>query len=416
LKNESDYLESVLIGTVLHSPGIYPEVAALVKARDFVTQGGREAWIKIGEYFSHDNSDLMAKVYIGLQGDSRQWVSAVSSGVIPTPSAAKRTARMIADLSKKKRLAVMLRDLAAKAATADYSADGILEGVVSAYNAESGEVDADVRIISAMERFKGAQAKNAAKGGVGLRTGFDLFQSDYIVYQPGHLWVVGAWTSAGKTAYMVEAVNRFFVENPNGKQAIFSTEMTEEQNIARSLANLSGINANVILSGQMIDGHNERVNENAQWLAAKHLFIHSKLRNIDDIMAQCRKLKYAGGIDLIWIDFIQNVTRPGTRNQYDMMSQIAKDLQNLAHDLQCTIVCLSQLPNHAGREDSGILEFKGAGEIAAACDVGVLMKRSKDDEKVILFDIRKNRHGKCGKYLMQFENGYTRITEREAVK
>lgn len=416
MKSNSEYLESILVGTVLSKPDIFPEVAALVKARDFSTQGGRESWIKIGENFSHDNSDLLTKVYIGLQGDSRKWVMSATSDSIPTPSAAKRNAKMIADSAKKRRLTATLRDLAAKSESSEYSADGILEGIVSAYNEESGEVDADIRINAAMQRFRSAQKKNAAKGGVGMRTGFDLFQGDYIVYQPGHLWVVGAWTSHGKTAFMVEAVNRFFTENPKGKQAVFSTEMTEEQNIARSLANLSGVNANVILSGQMLDNHKERVEANAEWLLSKNLFIHSKLRNIDDIMAQCRKLKYAGGVDLVWIDFIQNVTRPGTKNQYDMMSQIAKDLQNLAHDLQCTIVCLSQLPNHAGREDSGILEFKGAGEIAAACDVGVLMKRSKDDERVILFDIRKNRHGKCGKYLMQFANGWTRIIEKEAVK
>ena len=74
-------------------------------------------------------------------------------------------------------------------------------------------------------------------------------------------------------------------------------------------------------------------------------------------------------------------------------------------------MCLSQLPNHAGREDTGILEYKGAGEIAAACDVGVLMKRAKEDKSKLLFEIRKNRHGKCEQYLMQFADGWTRIEE-----
>ena len=44
-------------------------------------------------------------------------------------------------------------------------------------------------------------------------------------------------------------------------------------------------------------------------------------------MAQCRKLKFTGGLDLVWIDFIQNVHRQGESSQYTMMSQIAKDLQ-----------------------------------------------------------------------------------------
>jgi replicative DNA helicase len=411
--NESDYHESILVGTILHHPDLFPEIASIVKARDFQTTGGKESWLKVCECFSTDNKDFYVKVIMGLTGDVRQWAMSASSETIPSPSSAERIAKKVADISKRKRLAASLKAIALKAEENGSNADWILEDMLSAYNMEMGEVEGDIRIPAVLERFNERQAKNQAKGGLGLRTGFDGFQNDYLVYQPGHLWVVGGWTSTGKSAYMIEGINRFLLENPAGKVAVFSTEMTEEQNVARILANRTGVNANVILSGQMLPNHIDRVEQEKKWLLKQNLYIHAKFRNIDDIMAQCRKLKFAGGIDLIWLDFIQNVSRPGTKSQYDMMSQIARDLQNLAHDLQCTIVCLSQLPNSAGKEDSGILEFKGAGEIAAACDVGVLMKRSTTDEKVILFDIRKNRHGKCGEYLLQFDAGWTRIIEKE---
>lgn len=411
-------VESLLIGNVLLNPDSYPDAAEILKPTDFSVESAFKIWMSICKHWSaNDNSDLWGKVYVSLPNESdKKFFNSVTTDLIPMKSAVATYARQVSNAAKKRRLTLELSSLAAKANLPEVATDWVLEDVLSLYRRETGTADGDVSIPAVMGRFNRIQEDNLQRGQVGLRTGFSLLQNDFVVYQPGHLWVIGAWTSVGKTAFMVEAVTRFFSENENGKVAVFSTEMTEEQNVARILANRTGVNANVILSGQMLDQHRERVDAEKSWLAGKNLHIYSKTRNIDDIAAQCRKLKHGGGVDLVWIDFIQNVHREGSRqDQYAMMSQIAKDLQALAHDVRCTIVCLSQLPNHAGREDTGILEFKGAGEIAAACDVGVLMKRAKEDNGKILFDIRKNRHGRCNKHLMEYANGWTRIQEVETL-
>ncbi len=408
--------EEILVGTVLMYPDTYPEAAGIVRPTDFRDQRAMRCWCKIGEQFVGGTHDLQARVAMAMgTAEEFEWTVRLTGEIIPVPSNVVRTARVIADSAKRRRLSAELRAIADSAAEAR-SADIVLEDMMAAYRREAGETDVDARIGPVVERFKRTQAENKQAGRLGLRTGFRLMQEDFLVYQRGHLWVVGAWTSVGKTAYMIEAVNRFLRENEAGQVAIFSTEMKEEQNVARLLANRTGINANVILSGEMVEQHVRQVDSETVRLVQTNLVIHDRLKNIDDIMAQCRKLKFTSGLDLVWIDFIQNVHRPGSDSQYAMMSQIAKDLQSLAHDLSCTIVCLSQLPNHAGREDTGILEYKGAGEIAAACDVGVLMKRAKEDKTKILFDVRKNRHGKCGKYLMRFADGWTRIEEIETVE
>lgn len=409
--------EETLVGTVLMFPEKYPEAASIVRPTDFSDVRAMRVWMKIGEQFVSGDDDLQVRVAMSMGTQEEfAWVVGLTSEIIPLKSNVIRIARTIADTAKRRRLAAELRAIADKATLHGAVADWVLEDMMAAYRREAGETNVDSRIGPVVERFKRVQAENKAVGRLGMRTGFRLLQDDFVVYQRGHLWVVGAWTSVGKSAFMIEAVNRFLHENEGGKVAVFSTEMREEQNIARILANRTGVNANVILSGEMLDMHARQVEEQAKWLAGTELVLHDNLRNIDDIIAQCRKLKFTSGLDLIWIDFIQNVYRQNVSDQYSMMSQIAKDLQALAHDLSCTIVCLSQLPNHAGREDTGILEFKGAGEIAAACDVGVLMKRAKEDKTKILFDVRKNRHGKCGKYLLRFADGWTRIEELETVE
>ena len=415
--SEEEFQESILIASILDNPGVcFHLVQPTIKGEHFTHSTARACWMSICKNYRDGEVDH-AEVYRDmLTAADKAWFFDVTGNVIPVGKAVTGTASAICKAAKLRRLSEALSKMAAgaKASTAD--PDWVLEDMLSLFRSETGTADKDCSIAKVMSRFDLVQERNKVCGSMGKRTGFELLQHDYITYQPGHLWVIGAWTSVGKSTLMVEAVNRFLAENAGGRVAIFSTEMTEEQNVARILANTTGINANVILSGQMNDNHKERVDAHKLAVAAKRLNIYDKLRDVDDIMAQCRKLAHSGGIDIVWIDFIQNLTRPGSKSPYEMFSQIAKDLQALAHDLRCTVVCLSQLPNHAGREDTGILEFKGAGEIAAACDVGVLMKRAKEDKTQILFDVRKNRHGKCGKYLLQFDNGWTRIIEKEAVE
>lgn len=413
--SNDEYLESILVGSVLAYPDAYPDAAEIVKLTDFVGGSAFKCWAAISQHWSvGDNSDLGGKVYLSLTSEAdKQWYWSATNGTIPLRSAVRSTAIEISQSAKRRRIAADLDALSGKAKSSNEPPDILLENLMALYRKEAGNVDTDASICAAMGRFRAVQAKNQEQGFVGKNTGFGLLARDFIVYQPGHLWVIGAWTSTGKTAMMIEAINRFFSAHEQGRVAVFSTEMTEEQNVARMLANKTGVSANVILSGNMLDRHKTIVDATASWLAGKDLYVYTKTRHIDEIISQCRKLKCAGGVDLVWIDFIQNVYRPGVGDQYTMMSQIAKDLQALAHDIGCTVVCLSQLPNHAGREDTGILEFKGAGEIAAACDVGVLMKRAKEDKRKILFDVRKNRHGKTGKYIMKFNDSWTGIEEVE---
>lgn len=416
--SDAQYLESSLIGNILRNPDTYPVAAEIVRTTDFSVDSARKVWVAIcSSWSAQNNDDLEIKIYTALDTPTdKQWMFASTSDLIPMRSSVKGFAVQVREMARARRLRKDLEELTAKTGSNGVSCDWVLEDLLSIYRQEVGGVDGDTSISAVMDRFKRIQAKNANKGHVGLRTGYQLLQDDYIVYQQGHLWVVGAWTSVGKSAWMIESICRFFMESENGRVAVFSTEMTEEQNTARILANRTGVNANVILSGKMLPKHEQDVAAQEGWLAGKSINLYTKTRNMDDIASQVRRLKHGGGVDLVFVDFIQNVTKDGYRDQYAMMSQIAKDLQGLAHDARCSIICLSQLPNHAGREDTGILEFKGAGEIAAACDVGVLMKRAKEDKRKILFDIRKNRHGKCGKYLMQYNESWTGIEEVEKIE
>ncbi len=416
---DADMLESGLIRAAVKRPESWPELSGIVKPRHFQQAEAMRAWVAIGENWRADIAadELFASAYIAL-GDERAkaWFfdAAQEDPFTMSPAAAEDAARRVAEAAFVRRLGADLRALAEKTRDdAHCDRAGLLRDLSDLYRLAStdGEQRRDNTIAAAVGRFTETQRQNRERGSVGMRTGFTLLQDDGIEYQPGHLWVVGGKTSVGKSAWMIEALCRFFRLNQDRRAVIFSTEMTETQNVARLLANSTGYAANVIASGNMLPQHAEHVEAEKAVLAARKLHIETMPRALADIAAVCRRLNMSeGGLDMVWIDFIQNVTTP-SKDDYSRMSDIARSLQALALELECCIVCLSQLSNQAAREEHDNLEFKGAGEIAAACDVGVFLKRAKQDRTQLLFEVKKNRHGRCGMYRLQFADGYTRIEE-----
>lgn len=416
---DADMLESGLIRAVVKRPDSWPELAAIVKPRHFQLAEAMRAWVGIGQNWRPDidEGELFANTYVALADErAKAWFFDTAQEMLFTysPDAALNAAERIAEAANVRRLCADLQALALKGRDdANCDRNEMLRDLSDLYRnaTEDRTGGPDASIAAAIGRFNETQRQNRERGCIGWRTGFELLHEDGIVYQPGHLWVIGGRTNVGKSAWMIEALCRFFACNPERRTAIFSTEMTEAQNIARLLANRTGYSANVIAGGRLFPQHEERVEQCKAWLAEQRVHIHTRPRALAEIATICRKLNMAdGGLDMVWIDFIQNVTAPA-KDDYARMSDIARSLQSLALELECTIVCLSQLSNMAAREEHDNLEFKGAGEIAAACDIGVFLKCAKQDKAQLLFEVKKNRHGKCGTYRLQFAGGWTKIEE-----
>lgn len=406
LKPQKD-LEQDFIGALLYKPEKYFAVADRVELHDLTEESARVIYKAVGEMWRDSQPIDVRTVALRVGMKHAPWVA----GDAMAPSAfAESFAEEIAKRAKKRRLSVALAGLAAKKGPLD-EPDELLHEMQQLYREEAGNHKTTADITSVVSRFKRVQRENKERGRLGLSTGFTMLDNDYITYQPGHLWVVGAWTSTGKTAWAIEAINRLYDGRENPSVAVFSTEMTEEQNVARMVANHTGINSNLLLSGRLVGQAAEAVDSCVDRITRRRLFIFDKIRDMAAIDIQARKIKMQHGLDVVFIDFIQNIRKPGFKSKYEMMSDIAIDLQALAKDLRCTIVCLSQIPNSAGKEDAGILEYKGAGEIAAACDLGVLLKRSKEDKTVVLWETRKNRHGPCNKFILRYSQDWTRLEE-----
>lgn len=398
--------EQMLIGSLILKPDNFFSVAEIVSEEDFASRPALVSFKAIREMIAAKQPVNVASIF-HVTGDPG-WVGTATD--IPGIVASHRhLAEKVAEQGKARRIEQKIS--LAKNTLRDFGPEVALQEIQQIYKDEMGGKIKSGEISSVSSRFRKVVSENKKRGRVGVSTGFMNLSKDHITYQQGHLWVVGAWTSTGKTAWMVEAVKRIY-KHDNPSVAIFSTEMTEEQNVGRLLANVTTISVHQILSGNLHQEAEEHVYKSLCWMETRKLHIFDQVRAVGEIENQCRKIAMqSGAVDVVFIDFIQNIGKKGCSSKYEMMSEIALDLQALAKELRCCVVCLSQIPTVAAKEDAGILEFKGAGEIAAAADLGVLLKKEKSDNGVILWETRKNRHGPCGKFLLQYANGYTRMEE-----
>ena len=256
--------------------------------------------------------------------------------------------------------------------------------------------------------------KNEETKTIGINIGVDFFEECISAYIPGHLWVVGGFTSSGKTAFIIELIRRLYQENDNPNVCVFSVEMGDDDYFLRLMSSYTGVPP---LSIRRWYEHNEKAKEDLDgarlMIGGYNLILIDHLYTWPEIEMRARKEKLLTGLDIMIVDFVQNLRGEG--KIYDRMSHLAPQMQKLTKDLGITTIALSQVSNEAATQESGILRYKGGGEIAAACDFGIMLQREKDKMGLwtddVAVTVKKNRHGKIGHRPFKFTNNWTRITE-----
>ena len=253
--------------------------------------------------------------------------------------------------------------------------------------------------------------RNIERGYPGLPPCYDLLAKTIRKVSPGHLYIVGGYTSVGKSAWLVDFICRMYRhEFHNPGVAIFSTEMSCEQYLVRCLSNQTGIPGWHITENVMAEKQRELLAVAKDHFNSRNLYLYDKLYKIEDIERTARMIKDQKKLDIICIDYLQNLWGDGSI--YERMSRLAPVLQYLAKELQVTVIALSQVSNqHVREKGSGVFGFKGAGEIAASADLAIELERDPAIKERMVFKVSKNRHGRVNNGALEYVDGFTRLNE-----
>jgi len=398
-------LETSLIGSILVSPEKIISIADKVRVTDFTDSRAQAAYTAILANWQSKRS-----VDISLVAASNPAISMFLAESLKHayPGAITEFAYEIGTRAKVRRIKTGLE------ATLKMNAppDDLLGSIMDLYRHEISQSVKDPSIFAVVSRVEKLISSNRKSGRVGFSTGFKLHESLYYRYLPGHIWTIGAFTSVGKTAVMVQKICNMLISGDGAKILIISTEMTEEQVVARIIANFTGIHSMRILAGKYHSAEEEeRVEELKASLKRSPITIYDNLYQLNDIEMAFRKADLQGGVNIGFIDYVQNCKWSDAKSQYQEQSEMAKRLQALAKDVRATIICLSQVSNDVGRGNTDQLELKGAGEWAAVSDFSVMLKRHPTEKHRMKYMVKKNRHGALGECEMEYKADYTRLEE-----
>jgi replicative DNA helicase len=183
--------------------------------------------------------------------------------------------------------------------------------------------------------------------------------------------------------------------------------MTQEQYLIRMLAIATGVSQSDI-KNRTFFGHEtvDRMRRAEGYFASAPMRVYDTSYRLQDIRSKAIRTKETTGLDVMVVDFIQNVYVAGDEIS-DARATIL-ELQNLAKELDCTVIALSQVSNEYAKMEnastSNFYSFKGHGAIRDAADVAVMLRRDRRNSPGTMdFDVVKHRHGEFRNLPMYFD-------------
>ena len=261
-----------------------------------------------------------------------------------------------------------------------------------------------------VEQSKDFREKGIQPNGItGIPTGYEELDKLTKGWHKGHLILIGARPSVGKTAF---ALNLLYKVALQGTPVIFfSLEMDSESIEMRLLELASNLTSTEINSLDfapdstaeklIVNPKNQQeaanVNKLQQGLAtlAKLPFYvdENPGTNMRDIASRCKKLINgqnikAGVIAIDYLGLIRPSKTSSNDNRTNQVAEISRDLKQLARDLKIPVIALSQLSRDSAKRGMDhrpqLTDLRDSGSLEQDADMVFFLYRSdyfKDDQK-----------------------------------
>ena len=396
-------IQQALVGALLSDNSMIATIAGIVSEEDFTDIESQSVFNFIYSRWQ-DNKTTDLIIAFSLLKDKVSVTCLSEATSIGIPAVSINYAEQVAEEAKLNRLRTSLHNIA-NDSLAD--SNDIIAQVSSAVISEACHDDDITDSKSCVDEFDNMLT---AGGVVGLSTGYSVFDNLDIAMVKGDYWVVGAATSVGKTAFALN-IFCYLLENDNAKVCIISTEMTRKQILSRVIAYFTNIPATKIIKN--LTGNNDKkiISDCMAWLKQRTFFISEKTFEISQIENKVRSLTMKHDLDVVIIDYLQHCRSKDYKDKYSVLTNVTARLQELAKVSETCILALSQLSNEASKNTKGNLEFKGSGDIAGDCDVGIVLSPSPNDPAILKAYIKKNRHGARGEAGLKYSKSYARLEE-----
>lgn len=237
---------------------------------------------------------------------------------------------------------------------------------------------------------------------------------DLIYVEPGDFIVLGGYPSAGKTAMALQMTVHIAEKKRVGY-------FYYENNDRKLFDRLVALKVKVPLS--RIKRFDLQEEDFEQIVAVQNSLIGPSLEFVDAsgmTAADVRALALSRHYELVVVDYLQKI--PGSRgrrglSEFERVSEVSGDLQDLGRQTGVTVLALSQLtrPDQSKKSFPGMHSFRQSGQIEQDADVALLLFQEDEDNPdnhVRTFKIGKNKEGEAGISLSMDFDGKTQTFSR----
>lgn len=309
------------------------------------------------------------------------------------------------------------------------------------------------QVERAMERAKTSQFKNmkdvtnevfqeivARMSGEGqniaIPTGFSTLDQ-LVGLGKGDLIILAARPSMGKTAFALNIALNVAGKNHRDESekktvALFSLEMGADQLVSRMICSEGMLDSEKIKKGTLDNDDMMKLETAVHFLNQKNIFIEdSAFIKVNEVKAKCKLLKNEHGLDLVVIDYLQLLQgSKRTDNRQQEVSEISRSLKQMARELECPVIALSQLSRSVeSRHDKRPMmsDLRESGSIEQDADIVSFLYRSDyyrnedtdenevqepSDVSTVEVIVAKNRNGQTGTAELAFMKRYNRFVSK----
>lgn len=389
---ETSFLGACLVDENAADHGLDLEL----KGEDFYTQGHSDVWKVIASLRNNRKTVDVVTVADGLQGvTSIEFPSSFIANLVHECAGlsynAKDYAQIIKDKANRRALLAVTQQINSLAYDETQHVDTVFDRADSALRkltSKVTDIGADPSPAAVIERME--QTKST-----GVPVKFPRLNQITGGLVKGHLWVIGGFSSTGKSAFAVNLLDD--VARAGQASVMFSTEMSSEQYMHRMISLTSQIPQRVLKNGPMTLEESAQYKLATDYWKSKKVMIYDSLYTVTKIRRAAKRIKEQQGLDVVFVDFIQNLSETGDEVKDARMAAI--QLQAMAKELDVCVVALSQISNaQAMQQNEGgamgnYYAFKGSGAIKDAADVAIMLDRDRVNKPDVLWvNIVKNRH------------------------
>ena len=441
----SEPAERSVLGSILIDKECYYKVSDYIQPGDFYTPAHKEIYSAMYELAREGQPIDIVTVAECLKkrkaldaAGGRSYLSGLSSEV-PTTANAVQYAKIVAEKAVLRSLISAASDIVEKSYAENVDSQLVLDHAETVVFdiAGSRQNNQFTPLQPVLEQNIKTIHEIEANGGKlpGIPSGFIELDKKTSGFHDSDLIILAARPSMGKSAFALN-VAQYAALKQGKRVVIFSLEMSKESLGMRLLAMEARVDSNKLRTGTLTAEDWESISDAAQRFADADIIIDDTPGiGVMEMRNKCRRIGQDRRIDLVIVDYLQMMSSDkavGGENRQQEVSQISRYLKQLARELDCPIIVLSQLSRAVEQRKDGdkrpiLSDLRESGAIEQDADIVMFLfnedyynknKEGYEPKNICEVLLAKQRMGETGKVKLGWQPRFTKfvnITPEENV-